>query len=141
MINTLYLFASNLVLFFAKLRPLSQDDCNAAKDSTFFGLPVWYKYIEYKYEGAVQECQLRLDIGSNPEHIALIGFAAIEIMLRIAGLIAVGFVIYGGAQYITSQGEPDGVARAKNTIINALIGLAVAMIAAPIIAFIAKTFV
>ena len=57
-------------------------------------------------------------------------------LVRVAGLIAVGFVITGGVQYIISQGEPDRTKRAKDTIINALIGLVIAIIAASVTSFI-----
>ena len=53
----------------------------------------------------------------------------------IAGLVAVIFVIYGGIRYITSQGSPNATAQAQSTIIYALVGLAVAIIAIPTISY------
>jgi hypothetical protein len=57
-------------------------------------------------------------------------------LLRVAGLAAIFFIIYAGIQYVTSQGNPDAAAKAKDTIINALIGLAVAVVAVGIVSFI-----
>lgn len=46
------------------------------------------------------------------------------------------FVIVGAAKYITSQGEPDRAKQARDSIINALIGLAIAIVAAGVVSFI-----
>ena len=66
----------------------------------------------------------------------LIGLAILDDLIRIAALVAVGFVIYGGIQYVTSQGSPDQTKQAQQTIINALIGLVLAILASSIVAFI-----
>jgi hypothetical protein len=71
--------------------------------------------------------------------IWLIVAAIIEIALRIAAIVAVIFIIYGGFSYTTSQGDPEGTAKARGTIVNALIGLAVAVMAAAIVSFIARS--
>ena len=52
-----------------------------------------------------------------------------------AGVIAVAYLIVGGYQYITSQGNPDATAVAKSTIINAIIGLIVILASYLIIRF------
>jgi hypothetical protein len=108
----------------------------------FFGLPPWYKYLPMEIDktGACvigQNFQL-LGNGSN-SGLLLIGLAIIEILLRIAGLVAFAFVVYGGALYITSQGEPQAVSKAKSTIINALIGLVIALIATGLVVFVGRT--
>lgn len=130
---------TKIFLFVAAINPQGQAACTEAKNNTFFGLPVWYKYLPYEWVESVQDCRINIDIKEKPEQLALIGFAAIDILLRVAGIAAVAFVIYGGIQYILSQGEPDGVSRAKNTIVNALIGLAIALIASSLVAFVGKT--
>lgn len=43
------------------------------------------------------------------------------------GYIAMGFVIYGGYQYIMSQGDPAKAAKGKKTLTNAIIGTVIAM--------------
>lgn len=68
----------------------------------------------------------------------LIGLAIFDDLLRIAGIIAFGFVLYGGIRYITSQGEPENTRAALGTIINALIGMAIAIIAAVLVSFLAN---
>lgn len=64
----------------------------------------------------------------------------IEIGLMIAGFVAVGFIIYGGFQYIVSGGEPAGIKRAKDTIVNAVVGLILAMVSFGVVRFISDAF-
>ena len=66
----------------------------------------------------------------------LILIAIIELLLKISGLIAVGFIIFGGIKYITSQGSPEGINGAKRTITNAIVGLIIALFASGLVQFI-----
>ncbi|MEJ0072791.1 MAG: pilin [Candidatus Saccharibacteria bacterium] len=74
-------------------------------------------------------------LGSKSD-ILLIALAILDDLIQIAALVAVGFVIYGGIQYVTSQGSPDATKKAQQTIINALIGLVLAILATAIVSFI-----
>jgi len=66
----------------------------------------------------------------------LIGLAILDDLIRVAALVAVGYVIYAGFQYMTSGGSPDKTKKAQNSIIDALVGLGIAVLAASIVAFI-----
>ena len=59
-----------------------------------------------------------------------------SILAVITGVVSVAFVIWGGIKYITSGGDSSGVSTAKNTVMAALIGLVLALLARPIILFI-----
>ena len=100
----------------------------------FLGFPKWYKYLNGVNDPTSHLCSPQL---SSINDIYLIVAAIIEMLLRIGTLLAVGFVIYGGIQYITSQGEPDKTSKARSTIINALIGLAISLTAAAAVSFFA----
>lgn len=100
----------------------------------FFGLPTWYEFLEVG-----PNCAVVLDLTGNPNQIWLIGLAIADILLTLSGLVAVLFVMYGGYQYITSQFSPEGVQHAKDTILNALIGLAIAIAASGIVNLIGNT--
>lgn len=97
----------------------------------FLGFPHWYEYLP---------CNGNQPGLTDINDIWLIVAAIIEILLRIAGLAAVILVVYGGVQLMTSQGEPDKAQRARTTIVNALTGLAIAILAAGIVNFIAGRF-
>jgi hypothetical protein len=96
-------------------------------------IPTWYKYLEGRTENGVCSPQV-----SVPESITPILLAIFELVLFIGGLVAVGFIIYGGIQYIISQGEPDRIKNARTTIVNAIIGLVIAMLSASIVNLIAR---
>lgn len=59
---------------------------------------------------------------------------ALTIAIRIIAAISLLFIVIGGFRYIVSQGDPQGVSKAKGTIVYALIGLAVAILAQVIVA-------
>ena len=57
----------------------------------------------------------------------------INIMLFIVGILAVIMLIFGGIRYVTSTGDQTRVTGAKNTIMYAIIGLVVAILAYAIV--------
>lgn len=54
----------------------------------------------------------------------------------VAGLVAVAFIIYGGVKYVISQGDPGKARSAMQTIIYAVAGLIVVLMAAAITALV-----
>ena len=50
--------------------------------------------------------------------------------------ISVIVIIIGGVFYITSQGEPDKIKRAKNAILYAIIGLIISLLSFAIVNFV-----
>lgn len=52
------------------------------------------------------------------------------------GVTAVGFIIYGGFQYVLSSGEPGKIRKAKDTLLYAIIGVVVVLIAFVITRFV-----
>ena len=63
----------------------------------------------------------------------------IQWVIGVAGLVAVIFVVYGGISYVTSSGDPGKLKKAKDTILYALIGLAIVGLAEVITAFVSNT--
>jgi hypothetical protein len=61
---------------------------------------------------------------------------ALTIVFGIIGGVSFIIVAYGGFTYATSQGDPEKLAKAKNTIIYALIGLVVSLMAYTITEFV-----
>jgi TRAP-type C4-dicarboxylate transport system permease small subunit len=51
----------------------------------------------------------------------------IQILATLAGLLSVGFFVYGGIGYITSSGNPESLDKSKKTILYSAIGLAVVL--------------
>lgn len=128
---------------------------------SLLGLPTWYEYLDIGPRKNKDDQVLVKDdtkSSDDPENqvepCAVVGpatadksldwqkavprviAAIIQILLRLAGLVAVGFTIYGGFSYILSQGEPDATKKAKGTIIGASIGLIITLFAATIVGFV-----
>ena len=111
------------------------DDC-ADKAGSFFGLRPWYYYLpDSKFDG----CDVRnftiLPRGNESSDVPLVLLAVVDDLLRIVALVAIAFVLVGAIQMITSQGNPEDTSRARSTVINALLGLAIAIVAAGFVAF------
>ena len=53
----------------------------------------------------------------------------VEVGLAIVFAVAVIYLVIGGFRYIISQGNEEGVEKAKGTITNALIGLVIVVLA------------
>ena len=60
----------------------------------------------------------------------------LELVFGLFGGIALIIIIIAGIKFITSQGDPQGTAKARNTIIYAAIGLAVSVAAFSIVTFV-----
>jgi hypothetical protein len=100
----------------------------------------WYKYLPTEQVNG--KCTPIFPKNNNKasydvqKGLPLILIAIIELLLKISGLIAVGFIIFGGIKYITSQGSPEGINGAKRTITNAIVGLIIALFASGLVQFI-----
>lgn len=60
----------------------------------------------------------------------------LSVTFMIAAGIAVIVVIVGGLSYVLSNGDPQKAAKAKDTILYAVIGLAVAVLATTVVGFV-----
>ncbi len=110
-------------------------------DNSFLGLPYWYKYLEPVEEhdpvSDTDVCRAKL---RGIKDVWLVVAACVELLIRLASMIAIGYIIYGGVSYVISQGVPDKTKKAQATVINAVIGLAISVVAAAVVSFIAGRF-
>ncbi len=60
----------------------------------------------------------------------------LKVVFGFAGAVALLIITIGGLKYVLSQGNPQETAKAKDTILYALIGLVVCMFAWSIINFV-----
>lgn len=125
---------------FTVVLPTTAQAAACSNDSaSFLGLPTWYKYLTLKSEeGGGCSVELPQKDGQTDwgQSAGRVGLAIVEILLRIGAIVAVGYIIYGGYRYILSQGEPDNVKKAQGTILNAVIGLVITMMATALVSLI-----
>lgn len=128
---------ANLIQHFPTIHFLAAQTCTlpGANDNPFFGLPHWWQYMQGVPDGA-GNCVPQF---KNLSDVFPIGLAVIDILLHIAGFIAVIAVIVSGIGYMFAIGNPEKITSARKGIQNSLIGLAIALIAAQIVAFIGKS--
>lgn len=106
----------------------STSTAGAACSQSLLTFPAWYNGLLDK------ECELRSpgDVGIE-KFIFKIAFNVLDIMLQLVAYVAIGFIIYGGFQYITLSSSPDGMTGARKTIMNAVIGLVIAIAAVAVV--------
>jgi len=61
-----------------------------------------------------------------------------DVLIYIVGAVAVIMLIIGGLRYVISQGSSEGVKQAKDTILYAIIGIVVAILAYAVVHFVAN---
>lgn len=61
---------------------------------------------------------------------------ALTIAFGIAGGIALIVVAYGGLKFVLSQGNPQEITKAKNTVVDGLIGLSIIIASGGIVGFV-----
>lgn len=109
--------------------------CNTSS-SALLGMPTWYKYLDPQVVDG--ECELDFDF---PDDVGAILLAVIEILLRVAAYAAVVMIIYGGFRYQLSLGSPEGTKNARTILLNAIIGLMVAIFATAIVNLIGRNVI
>jgi hypothetical protein len=60
----------------------------------------------------------------------------LNIVFGVVGSLSLLFIVIGGFRYVVSGGDPQNTARAKNTIIYAVVGLVVTLLAAAIVNYV-----
>lgn len=63
-----------------------------------------------------------------------------NVLLFVIGAISVIMIIIGGLRYVVSGGDSSNVTAAKNTILYAIVGLVVALLAYAVINFVLTNF-
>ena len=101
----------------------------------FFGFPTWHKYLEGRASGG--DC---VPDFTGINDIWLIVLAIVEILLKIAAIAAVIYVVYGGIKFITSRGNPEKTASARTAVIDALVGVVIAVIAIAVVNYMGGVF-
>jgi hypothetical protein len=74
---------------------------------------------------------------ADPKALALKVF---NYALWFVGIIALGFLIWGGIQFVMSGGDETKVTKARNTILYAVVGIIVVIISLGIINFLTGFF-
>lgn len=100
-----------------------------------FFLSAWYEGL------TTPSCELKSpsDVdGGLRTYILTIGLNVVTIALQIVGYAAIFYIIYGGFRFMTSSGAPEQRSAAMKTILNAIIGLIIAIASVAIVRLLAS---
>ena len=104
----------------------------------FLGIPSWDRGLDSCEDIGIKEL-VNEDKSKNPVLIVTLNIT--EIIIRLAGLVAIVFIIIGGFKYVLSEGNPQKVAEAQGAVINAVIGLVIAILATAVINIVLRMFI
>lgn len=122
-----------LALLFAFLKlPLLVFGISCSSDNMFFFIPAWYKYLNV----GVVDGTCSVATFDFPTDLLAVGLAVLDMLLRLAGIVAVIALIIAGFTYMTAQGNAEKAASARRHIYQALTGLAIAFVASGLVAYI-----
>ncbi len=109
---------------------------HAACNDRLLTFPAWYKGL------TKDDCDVKspADVGGVQNFIWIIGLNVVEFILQLVGYVSVGYIIFGGYKFMTSTGSSDGIAKARTTILNAVIGLIISLFSVGIVNIVAGAF-
>ncbi|MBR0480304.1 hypothetical protein IJJ46_00540 [Candidatus Saccharibacteria bacterium] len=111
---------------------MKEGSVDTSCENNLFGMRPWYAGLSVKVNG-------KCEVGTpeNDEEVAkMVWVIILNVMTDISviiGYLALGFVIYGGYLYILAGGDPGKVAKGKKTLIGAVIGIAISLLASVIV--------
>lgn len=130
LINGLLYIAPSSVAYAENGKTPTSTSGNLCHNGDLLGFPHWNDYLECT-DGAVDLSGMQIG-----QAITIIALNIVNIGIRLSSLVALGFVIFGGVKYLTSQGDPGKLAAAKDTIIKAIVGMIIAIMAATLVSYV-----
>lgn len=126
--------SSLLAASFLTPTPVSRaaEATNCGGNTSFFTLQPWTAYLPCR-EGVGPVIESFKDVTG-------LAFWAADSLLKLIAYIALAMVIWGAIKYIKSNGEPQQINEAKNTIIQAVAGLGICIASVAIVNFVAGVF-
>ena len=105
-------------------------DGECGNSNAFFSLRPWYQGWTEMING---KCEIKKPAGSElPKFVWSIVLNILYDVMTMVGYIAIVMIAWGGYLYMFSRGMPDRAERGKKTLIAAIAGLAIAMLASVI---------
>lgn len=108
-------------------------DPNQVVQHPFFGFPHWWEYVHKGNFDGLGHCTPNVEFPAGVWPIVL---AVTDMLLYLAGLVAVVSIIVAGVSYMLSMGNVEKAVSARKRIVNSLIGLVIVLTASGLVAFI-----
>ncbi len=92
------------------------------------------------WRSVAKSIQDQVDHANDGESLEADVGSVINMIIYGIGIVAVIVIIIGGVNYMLSQGDPNKIKKAKDTILYGVIGLVVVLIAFAIVNFVLGVF-
>lgn len=76
--------------------------------------------------------------GDSKDIVTNLAINLVNLLIFIGAAIAVLFIVFGGYKYITASGDDTKVKEGRSMVINALIGLAIAILSFTLVSFVSS---
>lgn len=114
----------------------------ASDGAQLFSIPAWYRGL------TDDDCSIKKisNKGDDAGSVTIQSFVwtvignVFDAIMRIVGVVATGYIIWAGFQYMISAGDSGKMANAKTTLTNACIGLVIAIVASGIVQLVMGVF-
>lgn len=122
--------------------PVAAADGDSCTQGNNF-LPTWYSKVCKKDANGKEVVKSPKDMPGKDTAaqlsawIVAIALSLVTILLTVVGYVSLGFIIYGGFQYMTSGDNSSGTLAARKTITNAVIGLVLSIMSVAIVSLVA----
>lgn len=108
----------------------------ACSSAAVLGVVPWYRGLQSEETDKQGNKYCAVTIpkdGGLSKFVTMIALNILQAAFTIAAYVAIFFIIKGGFTYMLSAGSSDGMANAKKTITNAIIGLVIVLLSTAII--------
>lgn len=102
-------------------------------EKRLLGIPPWYRGMTKEQPNpstGQQECVIKgPGVGEDniQNYVLKLALNIVEILVVVTGYIAFFFLLYGGFQFLTGGSNPSQTVNARKTMLNAIIGLVIAL--------------
>jgi hypothetical protein len=105
--------------------------------SGFLDFPNWNRGLKCKQKVNGQGNNVTYtEMDDIPKFVWTVVLNIVDILLRVAGIVAVVMILFNGFQYLSSGGQTDKIAAAKKGLLQTIVGLLIAVMSVAIISFI-----
>ena len=100
-------------------------------NQTFLTFPMWHRNLDLD-----DNCAVKLNPGVSLNVIWVVVLNIIEMIIQAFAYLALGYILWNALKYVRSQGNSSQVGAAKEGILQASIGLFIALASVAIVRYI-----
>jgi hypothetical protein len=130
------MLSCSLGLSLVPVTPVSAATCKGS----FLGIKAWYNGLECDKGNVTISRSPDSKNEKLKKYIWTIILNVSDGIFKIAGIVAVGFLIFGGYTWIFSGGVPEQVVKGRKTVTNAIVGLIISLVAVLVVNLVLGVF-